>query len=55
MTRGTGQKVGYRYGYRIVAYNGFYEILDGNKAVSYGRCGSDSTVQEIADRIVSKR
>lgn len=54
MTKKTGRKVGYKHGYRIVIHNGFYEVIDGNKAVSYGRCSSDSTVQEIADRTILK-
>lgn len=55
MTRKSGRKVGYKYGYRIVIHNGFYEILDRNKAVSYGICSSNSTVQEIADKMILKR
>lgn len=54
MARKTGRKVGYKHGYIIVINNGFYEVLDRNKAVFYGRCGSGSTIQEIADRTILK-
>jgi len=54
MAKKTGKKVGYKHGYRIVIHNGFYEIFDKNKAVFYGTCSSDSTVQEIADKTILK-
>lgn len=45
---------GYVNGYRIVIRNSFYEIICGKRVVSYGICGKNTTVHEIARKTILK-
>ena len=41
---------GIKKGYYIRIIDGFYEVIDGNRAVYYGECRKNSTIQEIANK-----
>ena len=47
------KQIGYRLGYRIKIRNGFYEVTEGKKAVFYGHCRKNSTVEDIINKIIS--
>ena len=44
------RQIGYTKGYQIKIFNGFYEVSRGNKAVYYGKCRKNSTIQEIINK-----
>lgn len=44
------RQIGYTKGYQIKIINGFYEVSRGNKAVFYGKCRKNSTIQEIVNK-----
>ena len=46
---------GFRKGYCIRIFNGFYEVADGNKAIFYGKCRKNSTIEEIANKTIELR
>lgn len=39
-------------GYYIRIIDGFYEVIDGNRAIYYGECQKNSTIQEIANKTI---
>lgn len=43
---------GFKKGYYIRIIDGFYEVIDGNRAVFYGECRKNSTIQEIANKTI---
>lgn len=47
------KQMGYILGYRIMIQNGFYEVTEGKKAIYYGECRKNSTIQEIANKTIA--
>lgn len=46
------KRIGYRLGYRIQIFNGFYEVVDGKRCFFFGQCRKNSTIQEIANKTI---
>ena len=46
------KQIGYRYGYRIIIRDSFFEVTEGKRAVYYGKCHRNRTIQEIINKTI---
>ena len=45
-------KIGYKNGYKIIIRNSFYEVISGNRAMFFGYCHRNSTIEEIINKTI---
>ena len=45
-------KIGYKNGYRIIIRDSFFEVSSGNRAIYYGSCRENSTIEEIINKTI---
>ena len=51
-TENMKKQIGYKLGYRIIIRNSFYEVTEGKRAIYYGQCRKNSTIQEIVNKTI---
>ena len=47
------KQIGYKQGYRIIIRDSFFEVTIGKRAVYYGHCRENSTIEDIINEIIS--
>ena len=47
------KQIGYKLGYRIIIRDSFFEVTEGKRAVYYGKCRRNSTIQEIINKTIA--